>query len=210
MAKPALTETGERLYSWLAPLFWTDEEHGWPGASFVSALAKMFDPAAEVIEPRNGKPGFATLLDPELCPEKWLPWLCQFVGIEVALAEAIIKQGKASTLREWIKAPLMLQRGSVKGIEEAAKLTLTGTRSVFVFTRYLGEPFTVRVFTIESQTPSQSETRAAAESMVPAWCKLVYEVGGGLYSEAEAAHEKYSQVEAADTSYAEGEAKPKK
>lgn len=208
-AKPALTETGERLYNWLLPLFWTDEEHEWAGAVFCSALATMLDPGAAIVEPQQGKPGYAILLDPELCPEKWLPWLCQFVGVDVKLAEALVKQNKAATVREWIKGPINLQRGSAKAMKEAALLTLTGAKTLYFYARWTGAAYIIKAASLTSQTPNPTETREALESMMPAWCVLQYEtITGGSYATLEVAHGKYSEDESHHATYSDMETNP--
>lgn len=125
MAKPALTETGERIYNQLAPTFFReDERYGWAGALFVSAYAAMLDPAAQIVQANGTVPGYAILFDPVNCPAAWLPWLGQFVGIPPEVGLAMVKTGQTATLRLWIKSPIGYTRGKAAAMILAARTTL--------------------------------------------------------------------------------------
>lgn len=206
MAKPALTESGERLYNQLAPTFFReDEKYGWAGALFVSAFARMFDDVAAVVQPSGSQPGYAILADPVNVPAQWLPWLAQFVGVDLTTSP------DAAHSRLWIKSPLGYTRGTTAAMLLAAQATLTGTKTVYFYTRYNGEAFLIKAATLESETPSQVSTRQAIESMMAAWDVLLYEaVKGGTYGLLEASHAKYSEVEAAHPTYEDLELHPEK
>jgi Phage tail protein (Tail_P2_I) len=205
VAKPALTESGERLYTQLAPTFFReDERYGWAGAIFCSALAGMKDAAAEIVQPSDTKPGFAILFDVENVPSKWLRWLAQFVGVDLTTSP------NDATSRAWIKAPINYQRGTTAAMELAGKATLTGTKTMYFYVRF-GAPFTIKAATLESETPNPTATREAIESMMAAWNVLEYVVvKAGSYSLIEAAHALYSESEAAHTTYEDLELNPSK
>lgn len=206
MAKPALTESGERLYNQLAPTFFReDEKYGWAGALFVSAFARMFDDAAAIVQPSGLKPGFAILADPANIPAVWLAWLAQFVGVDLTTSP------NTATSRLWIKSPLGYTRGTTAAMLLAAQATLTGTKTVYFYTRYGGEPFAIKAATLASETPSASVTRAAIESMMAAWDVLSYEtIVGGTLASFEAAHAKLSESEAANATVELAELNPTK
>lgn len=212
MAKPALSESAERLYNQLAPIFFrSDEASGWQGALYCSALAKKKDKMAVVVQPQNGKPPFAILLCPQECPEEWLPWLGQFVGIPAVTIEALIKTGKASTARQWIEAPINYLRGRTSAMKLAAEATLTGKKTLYFYVRYSGEAFRIKAASIAGETPSATATREAIEQWMPAWCVLEYEtVTNGTLAILEASHPKLSEVEAAHTSLSDMELNPAK
>jgi hypothetical protein len=206
MAKPVLTETGERLYNQLAPTFFkSDEQYGWAGAIFCAAFARMFDDAAEVVQPSGSKPGFAILTDIVNVKAKWLAWVAQFVGVDLT------KSPNEATSRAWIKSPLGYTRGQTAAMLLAAQATLTGTKTVYFYTRYGGEAFQIKAATLESETPSQATTKEAIESMMASWDVLKYEaVKGGTIALLEAAHALMSEDESAHATMEDVELHPEK
>jgi len=206
MAKPVLSDSGERLYNQLAPTFFReDEKYGWAGALYLSALARMKDDAATVVQPTSTKPPYAILFDVENVPAKWLPWLAQFVGVDLT------KSPDTTTSRSWIKSPIGYQRGTTAAMRLAGQATLTGAKTLFFYTRYGGAPFTIKAASIEGQTPNPTATKEAIESMMAAWDILIYEmVKGGTLSLLEVSHAKLSEVEAAHTTVEDAELHPEK
>lgn len=200
MAKPALTESAERIYNQLAPTFFReDETYGWAGALFISSYAKMLDPAAQIVQASGSRPGYAILFEPAICPEAWLPWLGQFVGIPPETGLALIAGGHASTLREWIKSPIGYTRGKAAAMRLAAQVTLTGTKTLYFYVKYGGVAFEIKAASLTAETPNPTATREAIESMMGAWEVLKYEtITGGTLASFEAAHPKLSESEAAN------------
>jgi hypothetical protein len=206
MAKPVLSDSGERLYNQLAPTFFReDEKYGWAGALYLSALARMKDDAATVVQPTSTKPPYAILFDVENVPAKWLPWLAQFVGVDLT------KSPDTATSRSWIKSPIGYQRGTTAAMRLAGQSTLTGTKTLFFYTRYGGAPFAIKAASLESETASSTATKEAIESMMPAWCILAFEtVKGGTLALLEASHAKLSEVEATHATTEDAELHPEK
>lgn len=206
MAKPALTDTGERLYAQLAPTYFKeDERYGWAGAIFVTALAKMLDGAAEVVQPSGTRPPFAVLFDVANVAERWLSWLAQFVGVDLTTSP------NAATSRAWIKSPLGYTRGTTAAMKLAAEATLTGSKTLFFYTRYNEEAFRLKAASLATQTANPTATREAIESMMPAWIVLEYEtVAGGTMAILEASHAKISEIEAAHPMMSDLELHPEK
>jgi hypothetical protein len=70
----------------LAP--WNDPAGGWQGLN--AALGSMFDQVWPLVADQGSpdEPGFtagwSTLLNPSACPTQFLPYLAQFVGVQVA------------------------------------------------------------------------------------------------------------------------------
>lgn len=206
MAKPALTDTGERLYAQLAPTYFKeDERYGWAGTIFASALARMFDGAAEVVQPIGTKPPFAVLFDVANVAARWLAWVAQFVGVDLRTSP------NAATSRAWIKSPLSYTRGTTTAMKLAAEATLTGSKTLFFYTRYNEEPFRLKAASLVTQTANPTATREAVESMMPAWIVLEYEtVAGGTMAILEASHAKISEIEAAHATMSDLELHPEK
>lgn len=69
-------------------------------------------------------PGWSSLLDPNVCPDKFLPYLAQFVGADVPLGLDSV------TARAKVLAENALQRGTLVAVTSATQRNLTGTKSV--------------------------------------------------------------------------------
>jgi hypothetical protein len=199
VSKPILTETAERFYNQLAPTFFReDERYEWAGAKFCAAFAKLYDPAAEVVQVNGSKPGFAILADPVNCPQQWLPWLGQFVGIPPEVGLAMLNAGQVSTLRAWIKSPIGYTRGKPSAMRLTAEVTLTGTKTLYFYVKYGGAAFEIRAASLISETPNPTATKEAIESMMAAWEVLHYEaVTAGTMAILEASHATMALIEAA-------------
>lgn len=203
---PSLTPTGERLYDALEPLSLEDEENGYALATFVSALARMVDKVAELVEESaEGVPPYALVADPDTAPAEWLPWLSQWVGLDLTLSPDV------ATSREWIKHPLNFERGTDGAIEVSAKATLTGTKTIYLYPRYEGHWASLAAYTLTSETPDAAATQLAIERMMGAWQVLTFAtVTAGTYAILDAAHATYALLEVAHTSYADIELEPAK
>lgn len=72
----------------------------------------------------NYVPGWSTLLDPDLCPTQFLPYLAQFNG-------TVVPPGTDDkTARQIIKLEAAMQRGTLLAIQTAALRYLVGTTSL--------------------------------------------------------------------------------
>ena len=69
-------------------------------------------------------PGWSTLLDPDDCPDAFLPFLAQFNGTDVPLGL------DAATVRRKITQESALQRGTLSAVASAVQRNLTGTQYV--------------------------------------------------------------------------------
>ena len=88
---------------------------------YLGATAKPMEAVREVAE-ETGEPGhsgyvpgYGVIFNPVTCPDKWLPFLGQFVGVEVP------KTATESEARELIKAQGGLERGTLMALELAIK-----------------------------------------------------------------------------------------
>jgi hypothetical protein len=116
----------------LAP--WND-----PGGAWITlngALAEMFEQTYAIVQdvgtpdqPASYTAGWSTLLDPDVCPTQFLPYLATFVG-------ANVPPGTDDTnARALIKGEAGLSRGTPGAMVAAATRNLTGTRSVAMLER---------------------------------------------------------------------------
>jgi P2-related tail formation protein len=81
MSEPAISASGEYLYQRVLPLFNEDETYGWFGRYLVDALMSMMQGLDQVILDSPTNPGWTQLADPVNCPEVWLPWCAQLLGV---------------------------------------------------------------------------------------------------------------------------------
>jgi hypothetical protein len=173
----------------------------------------MFDRVLELVEEEgtDGEPGYVPpwgkLLDPDLCPAAFLPYLGQFVGVEVP---KIMPEAEARAL---IKEEPMSRRGRTTTIEAAVNRSLTGEKLFQIVERRNAagtedpDHFLILIYN-ESELPSQKVLEANVNRVKPWGIFYTVIVGDLTYSVLEAAHETYAELEAAHTIYADMEAHP--
>jgi hypothetical protein len=130
--------------------------------------------AFDTVDPVTGDeiPGWAVLLDPDLCPAPALPYLAQYVGerLPVGISEPLA--------REWIKDNPNAIRGTVRSQFYAAQRKLTGTRLVSVMERFPDVDH-LTIVTYTSQTPDPAGTLRDLQDVVAFDTILVYETLDG-------------------------------
>jgi hypothetical protein len=97
---PDLASFAALLYDALAPLATLDGQADWHLAHYCGALGAMFQPVADVARDTPAGPGWSAVLDLDRCPDAWLPWLAQFVGVTVIAAQATLTGNRTVTFRE--------------------------------------------------------------------------------------------------------------
>lgn len=203
MAAPELTHTGQQLYGSLAPLATEDARHGYALAHFLQALAIPFDEAADLSRDReDGTIGWGILFDVDRVPAKFLPYVGQFVGIDVP--EHLDDAAKRIRVRETGNR----NRGSAAAIIGAARQRLTGTRTVYLMERH-GSPWRFTVATRTSETPNPALVAADVAAQKPAGMKFVHElITGGDYVTLRATHATYDELPGIFATYDELRADP--
>ncbi len=104
---------GARLSANLLPWLTSDLER------YCEAIGVMFDPVLELVEEEGSDgeagyvPAWGKLLNPELCPAEALPYLAQFVGVEIPAGTS------ESEARALLKGEAGLERGTLASIEGA-------------------------------------------------------------------------------------------
>jgi hypothetical protein len=161
----------QQAYRALGP--WArEDEDVWELLQFVYAL---FNPIVEIdglVRDTDTYTGWGQTLDVDAAPEKFLPWLAQFVGVEP------IKGLDAASQRLRIKQAAGFNRGSVAAIRAAAALHLTGTRRVDLYERDTS-PWTFRVRTYLSETPDSQKVADAVAELKPGGLVFIYEIQEG-------------------------------
>lgn len=107
---------------------------------WLKALAAMFEPVEELAKEEgfDGEAGYVPawgkLFDPELCPAKFLPYLGQYVGVQIP--------GGASEAeaRQLVKDHAGFSRGTLASVEAAVRRVAGEPFSVVERTGPLGEP----------------------------------------------------------------------
>lgn len=159
---------GQEIYDGLEPLAYDDASQGSALLTLCGALGAMFQPIRTLVRADDqGNPGWSLLLDITRCPTANLPYLGQFVGVQVDPSLDDAQQ------RLQISQESGMARGTVGAITAAAQKYLTGSQTVIISER---DPdaysFTVTTFTDE--TPDSDVVEAALEAAKPAGLILVY------------------------------------
>jgi len=118
--------------------------------TYLQALARVYQPVADLAEDGvNGEPGWSQILDIDRAPFVALPWLAQFIGARIP---PDVTTDLAT--RNYIKDQPGWKRGSPSAIISAAKLGLTGTKSVTLIERN-SSPYHFLVVTLASETDTR-------------------------------------------------------
>lgn len=170
---PELASFASNLYVALAPLSWLDEQVAWALANHCAAIGTMFQPIEDLVRDTPEGTGWSSVLDLQRCPDAWLPWLAQFVGVTLIAGSTPDEQ------RERITRTDGFNRGTPDAIRAAAQATLSGNRTVY-FRERDGDPYALEVVTITRETPDPAATLAALIAQKPGGIVLRYRVVEGL------------------------------
>lgn len=174
--------------------------------ALLEAMASGLEDVDEVVRDRDDAPGWAAMLDADRAPAWALPWLGQFVGVQVSPG------ADPAATRTAIRTPAGWRRGTPGAIADAVRPLLTGTRSVWVLERQAGAwaagdnpyHFTVRTFTDE--TPDTAAVTAAVAAQKPAgMVALVQTITRNSYATREATYATYAPAETALAHYSDAE-----
>jgi hypothetical protein len=170
-APPDLESFADNLYAGMEPLAWMDSAVGYALAHFCAALGSMFQAVEDVARDTPEGPGWSAVLDLDRCPDAWLPWLAQFVGVTVIPGSTPEEQ------RARIASTDGFRRGTPAAIEGAAAATLTGNQTVTFRERDASAadpPYTLEVTTLVGETPDPAATLAAIIAQKPGGIVLNY------------------------------------
>jgi hypothetical protein len=162
------------IYDQLGP--WRDEDEGlWQLLAVVDAIGSQHAETEAYTRDDATHTGWGQLLDLNVCPSIALPWLGQFVGVQIpdgmddADARALIAARPAAT------------RGTVGAIRAALQPLLTGTKTVTIRER-TPDPYSFKVISYSVETPAGSgpAALAALTAAKPAGLIMSYVVEAGL------------------------------
>lgn len=189
MARPFVSEVTEDLYSALGALTTGDEANDWPLLKFCEALAgTTAEPIAQLVSDRD-QPGWQIVFDPDNAPVWVLPYLAQFVGVTLLPSDSEARQ------REKIALPEQFKRGTPAAMLAAVQATLTGGQTILMDEFFGGSAYALRIRTLESETPDEAATEAAAISQKPIGIILTYAaVDGQDWSDVASKHTDWQEV----------------
>jgi hypothetical protein len=175
------------LYQSLGPWTLGDEDTGWTLLRLCDAWARMLQPVDDLVRDTSDGPGWSQVLDVDRCPTGVLPWLGQFVGVDVDRSLTDEAQ------RDQIRDQQAEARGTPATILAVARAYLDPSATVRLIERD-GDPYrlTVNVFSqgLIGETYNALQTAypsiAAFEAAYPTYDSLPSS-GGELASAVEAA-----------------------
>jgi tail protein P2 I len=194
---PDLDDFADRFYYSVAPLAWLDADNGYALAYYCGAMGEMFEPVEDVARDTPEGPGWSAVVDLERCPDDWLPWLAQFVGVTVVAGST------PDAMRARIASTDGFKRGKPDAIRAAAAAHLTDSKTVILQERLGGDPYALGVYTIASETPSQAQTLADILAQKPGGIVLTYSAGAiNTYEAVRIGYATYAAVTAHFSDYA--------
>lgn len=178
---PTLATFADNLYDALEPVAWQDAFYGYALAHYCASLGAMFQPVEDLARDTEDGPGWSAVLDLDRCPDAWLPWLAQFVGVTIPAGLTPAEQ------RAWITGTDGFARGTPAAIRNAAAATLTSSKTVVLRERDTS-PYRLEVVTYEAETPDPAATQRAILAQKPAGIVLSYRVQAGADFQGVKAH----------------------
>lgn len=143
--------------------------------AYAQSIASQYDEVEDYIDIDDGESPWSTLLDPDLCPPKALPYLAMYVGGRLSPAYNHLDPDQVTDARAYIKSAPGQRRGTIRAIVAAAQRTLTGQRTVLTKERAAGSTEDhVEVVTLVSETPSTAQVIADIRTVFPADMVLTY------------------------------------
>src|SRR5215471_15924936 len=115
----------------------------------------------------DGKPGYSLLVDATRVPDIAIPWLGQFVGVQIVVGQSpAVQRAQLTGLANW-------KRGSVDALQAAPLPWLTGTQTVIIKERDTS-PYHLTVETLASETTDATAVQNALMAQKPAGLQLTY------------------------------------
>lgn len=165
---------GADLYLAMTPLARGDDQESYALRDYSSAIGAPFEWVCAYALDTDAGPGWSLVMDPATCPAEGLPWLGQFVGVEVNPSYSEAQQ------RAQVAAHLGFARGTPAAIVASTQVTLTGSRTVYLLERLDGDAYSLGLVTRPSETPSSAATLEAIRAATPAGIVVNYSTSEGL------------------------------
>lgn len=161
----------ERAYVNLGP--WSRADESGQLLEYMRALLSPLIEVDDLVRDSDTHSGWGVLLDVDNAPDWALSWLAQFVGVTT------VPGLDSESQRINIKKSAGFSRGTPASIVAAAKLYLTGNRTVELYERE-GSPWVFRLRTYSAETPFPQRVLDAVEALKPAGTVFIYELQEGV------------------------------
>lgn len=161
----------QRAYDALGP--WARADDTGELLDYVRVLLSPLTDIDDIIRSSDTHEGWGNLLDADTAPAWVLPWLAQFVGVQ------LIGNVSDEAQRIRIKSAAGFHRGTPAAIIAAAQQYLTGNRRVELYEREV-TPWRFRLRTYVSETPDPDAVVRAVTALKPAGLVFTYELQSGV------------------------------
>ncbi len=161
MPGPLLDTVAAELYAANSNLAHDDEANGWALAHVCIAIGLMWQGVADIVEDRDGHPGWSAIVDVDRAPMSGLAWLAQRIGVGLTVGAPEAVQ------RDEIRRRSGEATGRPASMVAKAQTTLTGTKTVRLIERS-SSAWTLTAITRTSETPDPAATLKALMSEKPA------------------------------------------
>jgi hypothetical protein len=162
------SELWELLYSSLGFHVEDDEAQGFALRKFCESLCAPMQSVYDLVREREGQAGWAIVFDVDNCPAYALPYLAQYVGVQIT------PEMSEEQIRDEIREPTGWKRGQPESIRIAARRTLTGEDPLVILRARTPEVGRTFVRTLTANTPDPTRTEAVIRAALPAWEVLDY------------------------------------
>jgi len=155
---PPLGSVGAELYDANHALAYADELNDYALATLCEAIGRMWQEIADLAEDRDGRPGWAVLVDVDTAPANALPWLAQIPGVQLTRGITEAQQ------RDEIRMRSGEARCRPASMRAAAEATMTGSPPSVRILERTTSAWTLTVITRTAETPDPAATLAALMS----------------------------------------------
>ena len=201
MTAPVLHPVAEQVYRLLPDyLQAADEATDWTLRRFVGAAAVGLEPSNEfltLVDPDTSVTGTCELVNAAATPRAYLAWLGWLVGVDTSvIADSFVRDAVGN-------ATATQRRGSMGSIVDAVQRTLTGSKTVWIYSNLSGvDPYLITVITLTAETASAPTSLAAAWGEKPAGVNLeLLTVAGPTWILANATYATWNAVVAAKATW---------
>jgi hypothetical protein len=171
----------ELLYESLGFHVEDDEDQDFALRKFCEALCTPMQPAYDLVREREDSVGWGIVFDADNCPAYALPYLAQYVGVQIT------PEMSEEQIRNEIREPTGWKRGQPESLRVATRRTLEGENPLVIIHTRTPSVGTTYIRTLLSQTPDPVRTEAVIRAVLPAWEWLDYEaITGPTFADAAA------------------------
>lgn len=148
MPRPTDKEVGSfglAIYKQLKPLQYAEALFDWPLLKFAGAIGQIFQ-QSDTMARSGGPVAWSALLDIDKIPDEGLPWLGQWVGVDIDTTLTPAEQ------RQQIRNHENWGRGRPLALKRSVQRYLSGTRTVDLVERDTS-PWHFLIVTYDNETP---------------------------------------------------------